>query len=247
MSVEYGILSQYTALVGVQKYTSEAERKRIAKEIENNKSKTNPYKGMFSSTKELPPGCIGVRTITGKRIAILYEGTDKIEDLKAEIYDREGIPPDQQRLIFAGKQLEDGNTLIDYGIFEGCICNMVLRLRGGGFPPFPQRTAVSLENEDLLSIVKEQMIEGYWNDVPNFLKSSKNKEINEMIGIIQDWCKSQKVKFDQKIFATLVSLAFMTKYKKESFGIWNLIYKKALKWLSKVDKTIQWDEFLRSI
>jgi len=72
-----------------------------------------------------------VKTLEGKTVTVDVEPDESIESIKAKIHEKEGIPPEQQRLIFGGKQLEADKSLEDYGIEEDATLHLVLRLRGG--------------------------------------------------------------------------------------------------------------------
>ena len=100
---------------------------------------------------------IVVKTLTGKTLFISVHPTDTIEILKEQVQETEGIPVDQQRIVYAGKQLEDGRTMAEYEIEENALIHLVLRLRGGMMMEVSGRQDfASLDQEPQMMTIQSQ-------------------------------------------------------------------------------------------
>jgi hypothetical protein len=182
---------------------------------------------------------ICVKSLTGRRITIEINSEATIEELKAKVTDHEGSPPEQQRLIFGGTQLEDGDLLSDYSIRKDSTVHLVLRLRGGGSPMVISELAPATKQNDVCEILENHSIEGFWTNADGMMAKSGLDEppILPIVG----------PEVTAKALATVLALAILRKRYSEQQEMWSLLELKALKWLTRIVEGIDWLGIIDSI
>ena len=234
LSKKSGIVTKYTVFHGYLE--NNIPEKYNDNSFKNNYQTINNPSNISSSDDDSPNyssfgSCNGsktifVRSLNGQNLMFNCDGDTRIENLKGSISQKTGMRPDNMRLVYGSRQLENGLTCDDYGIQENSTILMVLRLTGGPEP---------LKIEDLL---KYQNSDGSFHNYESI--SPKPKEIN----LPEEFSKETN-EIQDIIKATLLSIYILEKEKNNSK--YKLIIKKAYEFLNNLNIKFNWKNFLKTI
>jgi hypothetical protein len=187
-------------------------------------------------------GQIFCKTLTGRHITFEVESNFLVQDLKMMIQDEEGIASDQQRLIFAGKQMEDGDTLEDHKIRKDSTVHLVLRLRGGGSASIEiSEIAAPQRKSDVTELLQGHTIEGFWKNCAELMKQANVKRAPELPETIRVSGGDR-----DKVLATVLALSILRKRFSDQRSMWQLLEWKALMWLASIVAEFDWSAFVDS-
>ena len=228
---------------------------------ENNLSDEDLLNKKYKEIENTPPleyyHPFGVETLTGKFITLDYDPSFTVEEIKSRIQDKEGIPPDQQRLIFGGKQLEDNRTMADYGISNTSVLVLVLILREGGAGSVNLKIFYNNELKESIKIEDYNIMRNSLNNfiINEFKKLNIEGNINDY-----DFYSSEEMindKLDKPLMSIFIEKGELKIFKKsnnklpkedniilsqEMNGLWKLDISK-LNWFDLTKK--KWEEFLK--
>jgi len=234
-AIDYQVPSKYTVLIAMKKLVVEPDTEylKIKKDVEGGDIE------------------IYVKTLTGKTITIEVNTADTIFDLKCFIQDKEGIPPDQQRLVYGGNQLEEDATLKDYGIDNGETLHLVLRLRGGGGEELCDRnfygeSATVPVINTYKEFVEVQNVNGSWDiEVLRLVGLSDDKVYDAAPENIKGLGDKQKV---LTIMFTWIGINRIKTLFPEKQREWKLIVRKAISYITaQTGSSVSYDDIKCSL